>query len=152
MSDQRRSLDQITVPAPCDADWDTMSGNDQVRFCEHCNLHVNDLSSMTRKNAMRLVARSQGRLCVRYVQLPGGGVLTKAPGKLYRIGRRVSRIAAGAFSATLTLSSAAAQTSTRPEASRQPSAIAKVISPPEQGTSLSGVVTDPHGALVREPA
>ena len=31
---------------------------------------------MTRKEATRLVADSGGRLCVRYVQLPGGGVLT----------------------------------------------------------------------------
>ena len=33
-----RSFDRITIPAPCDADWEAMSGNDQVRFCEHCNL------------------------------------------------------------------------------------------------------------------
>lgn len=151
MSDLRRSLDLITIPVPCDADWDSMCGNNQVRFCEHCNLHLTDLSTMTRQNAMRLVARSQGRLCVRYVQLPGGGVLTKAPEKLYRIGRCVSRIAAGAFTATLTLSNATAQTSSRSGANelRQASAIANVISPREQGTSLSGVVTDPNGAVVR---
>jgi len=35
MSNQLRSLDQITIPTPCDADWDSMTGNDQVRFCEH---------------------------------------------------------------------------------------------------------------------
>jgi ankyrin repeat protein len=127
-----------------------MSGNDQVRFCQHCNLHVTDLSTMTRPNAMRLVARSQGRLCVRYVQLPGGGVLTRTPARLYRIGRRVSRLAASAFSASLTLSSAAAQTGSRPELeiTRQTSAVAKVISAQAQGTSLSGVITDPNGAVV----
>ena len=150
MSDPRRSLDRITIQAPCDADWDSMSGNNQVRFCEHCNLHVTDLSSMTRQNAMRLVARSQGRLCVRYIQLPRVGVLTRAPEKLYRIGCRVSRIAAGAFTASMTLSSAAAQNSLRPggDGSRQASVIAKAISPQEQGTSLSGVVSDPNGAVV----
>ena len=105
-----RSFDRITIPAPCDADWDAMSGNDQVRFCEHCNLHVTDLSSMTRPEAMRLVARSRGRLCVRYVQRANGDILTKQiPQQLHRISRRASRIAAGAFSATLSLASAAAQ-------------------------------------------
>jgi ankyrin repeat protein len=150
MSDPRRSLDRITIPVPCDADWNSMSGNNQVRFCEHCNLHVTDLSTMTRQDAMRLVARSRGRLCVRYIRVPAGGVLTKAPEKLYRIGRRVSRIAAGAFTASLTLSNAAAQNSLRPGAdeSRQASVIAKAISPREQGTSLSGVITDPNGAVV----
>ncbi|HEY0348340.1 MAG TPA: hypothetical protein VGC60_09290 [Pyrinomonadaceae bacterium] len=106
-----RSFDRITIPAPCDADWDAMIGNDQVRFCEHCNLHVTDLSSMTRPEAMRLVARSRGRLCVRYIQRASGDILTKEiPQQLHRISRRVSRIAAGAFSPTLSLASAAAQT------------------------------------------
>ena len=94
MSNQLRSLDRITIPKPCDADWDSMTGNDQVRFCEHCNLHVNDLSGMTRLDAMRLVARSKGRLCVRYVQRLDGGVLTKGvPEKLHGSagGSRASR-------------------------------------------------------------
>ena len=56
-----RSFDRIKIPAPCDADWEAMSGNDQVRFCEHCNLRVTDLSSMTRQEATRLVARSEAR-------------------------------------------------------------------------------------------
>src|SRR5436853_3942211 len=102
MSKPIRTLDRITIPNPCDVDWESMIGNDQVRFCEHCNLHVTDLSSMTRHEAMRLVARSRGRLCVRYIQRIDGSVLTKGgPEKLYRISRRVSRIAAGAFTATL---------------------------------------------------
>src|SRR5438094_5633910 len=115
-----RSFDRITIPAPCDADWDAMIGNDQVRFCEHCNLHVTDLSSLTRQKAIRLVARSEGQLCVRYVQRPGGGILSKqASPKLYPITRRISRIAAGAFTATLSLSSAAAQTGSQEKLSTQ---------------------------------
>jgi hypothetical protein len=151
MSNQLRSLDRITIPKPCDADWDSMVGNDQVRFCEHCNLHVNNLSSMTRLDAMRLVARSKGRLCVRYIQRLDGGVLTKGvPEKLHRISRRVSRIAAGAFTATLSLTSAAAQTSLRSGSDSPPrgSAIAKMVPMRGQSTSLSGVVTDPNGAVV----
>ncbi len=151
MSNQLRSLDRIMIPTPCDADWDSMVGNDQVRFCEHCNLHVNNLSSMTRTDAMRLVARSKGRLCVRYIQTLEGGVLTKGvPEKLHRISRRVSRIAAGAFTATLSLTSVAAQTSLRSgsESLARDSAIAKMVPTREQSTSLSGVVTDPNGAVV----
>jgi ankyrin repeat protein len=128
-----------------------MVGNDQVRFCEHCNLQVTDLSTMTRQAAMRLVARSQGRLCVRFIQRPDGGVLTNTiPEKLHRISRRVSRLAAGAFTATLSISSAAAQASLRPgsDVSRQASAMGKMISPTEQGTGLSGIITDPNGAVI----
>jgi ankyrin repeat protein len=87
-----------------------MAGNDQVRFCEHCQLDVTNLSSMTRENAMQLVARSQGRLCVKFITTPKGRILTGAkPEKLYRIRRRISRIAATAFSATISVSTAMAQ-------------------------------------------
>ena len=143
-----RSFDRITIPAPCDADWDAMIGNDQVRFCEHCNLPVTDLSSMTRPEAMRLVARSRGRLCVRYIQRANGDILTKEiPQQLHRISRRVSRIAAGAFSATLSLSSAAAQTRSNATL-RQTQTIALLNATPNEGSSISGVVKDPNGAVV----
>jgi ankyrin repeat protein len=146
-----RSFDRLTIPTPCDADWDSMIGNDQVRFCGHCNLHVTDLSALTRQEAMRLVARSQGRLCIRFIQRPDGGILSRtAPKQLHRISRRVSRIAAGAFTATLSLSSAAAQTGADSTvgAKREQEAIARMITQPESGGSLSGIVTDPNGALI----
>ena len=112
MSKSVRQLDQIRIAAPCDAAWDSMIGNDQVRFCEHCNLHVNNLSAMTRSEALRLVARSRGRICVRFTENPFGGPLTgKLPEKLYGIGRRTSRLAAGAFSAALSVTTATAQSS-----------------------------------------
>src|SRR6185503_19380490 len=107
MPEPIRSLDTITIASPCEADWDSMTGNNQVRFCEHCNLHDRYISAMTRQEAMRLVARSRGRLCLRMVQAPDGSPMTgQVPEKLHRIGRRISRLAAGAFSATLGLSAA----------------------------------------------
>src|SRR2546422_218068 len=110
MSDHVRSLDRITIPEPCNADWESMIGNDQVRFCEHCNLHVTNLSNFTRRGALRLVPRPQGRLCVRSLGRPSGRVLTKgARKKLHRFGRLFSQTPPGAFTATLSLSSAAAQ-------------------------------------------
>jgi ankyrin repeat protein len=153
---QARSLDRITIPNPCDADWDSMSGNDQVRFCEHCNLHVTDLSSLSRSGAMRLVAESQGRLCVRFIQRPGGGVLTRAPEKLYRIGRRASRLAAGVFTATLSVSSAMAQT--RPSSVAQSHDSAELVLTTEDlhgvadefAASIAGTIKTEAGALVSE--
>ena len=83
-----RSFDRITIAAPCDAEWDEMIGNDQVRFCSHCNLHVMNLSSITRQQARRIVARSEGRLCVRYMQKPDGKILSKQLPQLHQISRR----------------------------------------------------------------
>lgn len=143
-----RPFDRITIPAPCDADWDSMRGNDQVRFCEHCNLHVNNLSSMTRRDAMRLVAGSRGRLCIRYVQRPGDGEITKDSAKLHLISRRVSRIAAGAFSATLGLTTVAAQTGS-PKSDLAAASLMSTTSPrPEIGGTISGSITDPAGAVI----
>ncbi len=145
------SFDRINIPAPCDADWDSMIGNDRVRFCEHCKLHVTNLSALTRPEAMRLVERSEGRLCVRFVTRPNGRLLTKQlPRKVHQIARRASRIAAGAFSATLSLSSAAvqAQSGTGFESRRQTPVAAAVALPIAHEAALAGTVTDPNGAVV----
>lgn len=151
MPEPIRTLNTIKIVSPCQADWHSMTGNDQVRFCEHCNLHVNDISAMTRPAAMRLVRRSRGRLCLRFVQAPDGTPLIgHVPEKLHRIGRRISRIAAGAFSATLGLSAAAAQTRSvsNPPPLSEVANTARTNSPREVGTTLAGVVVDANGALV----
>ena len=78
-------LKNLTVASPCVADWNSMTGNDQVRFCEHCSLDVHNLSLMTRSQAERLVARSNGRLCVQYIHDPNGGPVTMPVGQNFTI-------------------------------------------------------------------
>jgi|ERR1044072_11047 ankyrin repeat protein len=146
----------MIIPAPCDADWDSMTGNERVRFCEHCSLHVTDLSSMTRKDALELVARSEGRLCVRFIPTPTGGLLTRTmPEKLYRIRRRVSRVAAGAFTATISISSAMAQS--RPASKADPLDQAVPVLQQETqeqiiidefGGRVSGIVKNQDGMVI----
>lgn len=143
-------LDNLTITSPCTADWNSMIGNDQVRFCEHCNLDVHNLSLMTRNQAQRLIARSNGRLCVRYHRDSAGQPLTlPVRHKLHRIGRRVSRIAAGAFTATLSVSSAVAQNSASSQSGN--------LNPPNAtqsnprwalGASIAGTITDQNGAVI----
>lgn len=63
----KKSFEQrLKVLSPCSAEWEKMVGNDQVRFCEHCSKSVNNISEMTREQALELVLKSNGRLCVRY--------------------------------------------------------------------------------------
>jgi ankyrin repeat protein len=145
-------LDTIRVESPCEASWDSMIGNDQVRFCEHCNLTVNDLSQLTRKRALRLVRASKGRLCIRYHSGPDGSLVTRStPQKLYRIGRRASRIAAGAFSATLSLSSAVAHTE-NVRSNLDHGSVAAVSQDPARrlylGATIYGRVTDGNDAVI----
>ncbi len=101
-------LRRISIEKPCSASWEQMKGNDQVRFCGHCDLNVTDVSKMTRAKAVKLVKKSQGRLCLRIHRNPLGEIITRpAVQKLYTISRRASRFAAGAFTAVLSLSTAA---------------------------------------------
>lgn len=104
-------LNLINIPSACSADWDSMTGNDRLRFCHDCHRNVYNLLEMTPKEIIRLVVNSEGRLCARYYQNTNSNVQSTTP-SLHQIGRRASRIAAGAFSAVLSLSAnAAAHTS-----------------------------------------
>lgn len=141
------SLHNITVNSPCLADWDQMTGNDQIRFCSHCNLQVNNISELTYSQAARLVARSKGRLCVRYYRdAQGAPVIRQAPVALHQIARRVSRFAAGAFSATLSLSPEVAHTS--PVQSNAGYSEQANPDKPQFGSTLVGTITDTNGAVV----
>ena len=94
MSQFTSPLDQVGIAAPCKADWDSMFGNERVRFCGRCNLNVYNLSEMTKSDAELLVARTEGRLCVRFYRRTDGSILTRnCPEGLRALKRRLSRVA-----------------------------------------------------------
>ena len=143
-------LNNLTVPSPCPADWSSMTGNDQVRFCDHCNLNVHNLSQMTRTQAQRLISRSNGRLCVRYHHDATGQPRTLAVSQtLHRIGRRTSQLAAGAFTATLSITSAVAESSAnyRAENSKVPDAT-QPYRVWDLDSVIVGTIKDPNGAVI----
>ena len=109
MSDQDLSH-QLRITSPCSVNWDSMIGNDRVRFCEHCQTTVHNLDLTSRKQVRRLIARSEGRVCVSYLQPAAERKTISATPILHKIGRRTAKIAAGAFSASLSISSAVAAT------------------------------------------
>jgi len=94
MSRFNSNLDHVRVAAPCSADWDSMFGDERVRFCGQCKLNVYNLSEMKRAEAELLVARAEGRLCVRYYQRRDGSIITQnCPVGLQAIKRRLTRVA-----------------------------------------------------------
>jgi ankyrin repeat protein len=98
-------IDSIEVKNPCSENWNEMKGSDKVRFCGHCAFEVNNISALTRKQAMRLVRERGGRICVHYIKNP----VDKKPlfaDKLYKITRRAG-ITAGVLGASLSLSTLA---------------------------------------------
>ena len=119
-------LDAVDVQKPCTEDWDKMFGTSKIRFCSHCAKDVNDLSAMTRKEAMRLIRASGGNICVRYIRDPK----TKRPvfaGQMLQITRRAPGIAAGVMTASIALSTQAYAQSEQTQPLPVPVAVEKVI-------------------------
>ncbi len=100
---RKGSLGRVRVAAPCAASWAEMRGDDRVRFCDQCGLNVYNLSGMTRREAERLVAGRDERLCVRFYRAADGTVLTRnCPVGLRALRRRVASVAGMAFAAVTT--------------------------------------------------
>lgn len=86
-----RSLDilsHVRVASPCPASWNSMTGDERVRFCDQCHLHVYNLSGLSREEAERLVLEREGRLCVRFFQRADGTMLTQDCPKGWRLVKR----------------------------------------------------------------
>lgn len=95
-------LEGVRVAAPCPADWERMVGDERMRYCGQCSLHVYNLSGMTKREAETLVANAEGRLCIRYYRRADGSILTRnCPVGLRAVKQRVTRIAGAALSAVL---------------------------------------------------
>ncbi|HEX8502781.1 MAG TPA: hypothetical protein VF659_19515 [Pyrinomonadaceae bacterium] len=95
-------LDEVRVAAPCPADWGKMVGDERVRYCDRCSLHVYNLSGMSRREAEALVTNAEGRLCVRFYRRADGTILTRnCPVGLSALRRRAARVAGSVLSAAL---------------------------------------------------
>lgn len=92
----RLALDTIHVATPCGVSWETMTGDDQVRFCHDCKRRVYNISEMTRQQAQDLLEQKEGRLCIRLYRRADGTLITQdCPVGVWKWFRRgVSRIAA----------------------------------------------------------
>ena len=146
---EKSLLDSIEIKTPCSESWENMQGNEEVRFCSHCVKDVHNLSAMTRQKARKLIAQSNGNLCVRYVKRPDGKVQT-ADRNFYQIGKRTTQFAASIFGATLSLS-AIAYAQGEPVMPKQEKTIARKSDKnktEEPASSVSGTVFDTQGSVI----
>ena len=142
---KRRFDEAIEVKNPCSESWEEMVGNDQVRLCSHCAKDVNDISTMTRRDAMRLVRRSKGGLCVRYQLHP----IKRTPAFATRVSSIALQtgIAAGVITASIAMADAVyAQGGVRrfdTVRAEQSEKTGVAVS-----SSISGYVSDQDGAVI----
>ena len=70
-------LSHVKIASPCPAQWDSMQGDDRVRFCGQCQKYVYNFSAMTTGQAVDLIRSKEGRLCARFYRREDGTVLTE---------------------------------------------------------------------------
>lgn len=125
-----------------------MTGDDRVRHCDLCSLHVYNIAEMSRTDAEALIANTEGRICARVFRRADGTIITRdCPVGLRAIRRRVARTTAAVF-ATI----AGICASVYPQRAGFASPTAGRSSPGTnfiaRSASLSGEVTDANGALI----
>jgi hypothetical protein len=64
------------IAKPCPKNWNEMSGDAKRRFCEHCQLHVHNLSAMSERERGEFVAESGGKACIAYELRGDGSMVT----------------------------------------------------------------------------
>ena len=68
----------LTIAKPCPKEWGDMSGDAKRRFCEHCQLHVHNLSTMAPGERVQFVAETRGDACITYELRPDGTMITSS--------------------------------------------------------------------------
>ena len=88
-------LQQVRVASPCTERWDSMAGDERVRFCGRCAKNVYDLSALTASQAEALLRERGESMCVRFFRRSDGTVLTSdcPVGEGKRFWRRVTKVA-----------------------------------------------------------
>jgi len=149
MTEQIRNL---RVASPCHVGWERMAGDERVRFCDSCKLHVYNLSELTSIEINELIVKTEGRICGRLHRRADGTVLTRdCPVGLRALRKNIARVAGAAFATILSACSFVfAQNPKADKSCKQIPAIALDRKKVEnnQSPSFSGTVFDLNGAVI----
>ena len=67
------------IKEPCPIRWEEMRGDARRRFCDHCQLHVQNLSAMSPRQVAGVLRRSRKEpVCVTYTKRADGSMVTRA--------------------------------------------------------------------------
>src|SRR5262245_24307050 len=143
-------LERLRIASPCPASWEQMSGDERVRFCDTCDLHVYNISRISHREAMSLITETEGRLCARIYRRADGTVITRdCPVGLRAIRRRIGRLATAAAVLITTICGNVAAFSGKRNSNAAKRAAFSSSSPTLFFTAtIAGTVTDPSGAPI----
>ena len=81
-SDSMRRREIAVAPSirsPCLKQWEEMQGNNRARYCTHCQLHVQNLSAMSRRDIAHTLSGAHDRqVCITYMRNSDGSMVTRA--------------------------------------------------------------------------
>jgi hypothetical protein len=99
---KQKDVLNLRVASPCHVGWETMSGDDRVRFCDSCKLNVYDLAGLTTTEIKSLISETEGGICGRLHRRADGTIITRdCPVGLQAVRMRVKRLVAGVFATIL---------------------------------------------------
>ncbi len=55
----------LTIPTPCNENWDQMTPQEQGRHCDKCNLVVTDFTAMSNEEILQYLNKNTGKVCGR---------------------------------------------------------------------------------------
>ena len=68
---------EIRIASPCSEKWESMQGDERVRFCARCSLNVFNIKELSEPEVRALFVKANGRVCGRIFRRPDGTVLTR---------------------------------------------------------------------------
>jgi hypothetical protein len=69
-------LDSLRIVSPCDVPWSSMEGDEAVRFCGKCRKNVYNVAQLPRAEAVALIERAEGRVCMQLTRRSDGTIVT----------------------------------------------------------------------------
>jgi len=87
----------LQISSPCPMRWESLTGDDRIRYCDRCRLNVYNLAEMSRDEVEGIVRTTKGRLCGRlYLRGDRTATLRDCPeGRGRILSRRLRKAAIG---------------------------------------------------------
>lgn len=76
MNDSFQPLPQLKIATPCPKSWEKMTGDEQSRFCSHCEKSVFNFTEMT-SSEVQEVLESNESVCARMRRRKDGSIVTR---------------------------------------------------------------------------
>jgi hypothetical protein len=146
-----KAINHLRIASPCPANWDQMSGDNRVRFCNLCQLHVYNFAELTRTEAESLFNNTEGRICGRLYRRTDGTVITRdCPVGLRALRRRVTRRSAAVFAALMSFLGVVAgqKPADKTSVTKQVTISRKAAESSTASGALSGTILDSNGAVI----